>query len=180
MREHSLKRAEWIQSVISEQESPLLGYAMRLLGDLDRARDVVQDTLLKLCSEDPNRLLDRVRPWLFTVCRNRAIDELRRDQRFDRLEDAGLDDKPDDGPEPVVILEHQQAVRNVLRQLGDLPRNQQEVIRLKFIEEFSYEEISQITGLSVTNVGFLIHSGLKTIRLEFQKSDQTPALRRIK
>ena len=101
----------------------------------------------------------------------------RAENRTDQADDPA---QPDDGPEPVVMLEHQQAVKNVLRQLGNLPRNQQEVIRLKFIEEFSYEEISQITGLSVTNVGFLIHSGLKTIRLELQKSDRTPALRRIK
>ena len=39
-----------------------------------------------------------------------------------------------------------------------------EVIRLKFQSGFSYREISRISGHSVSNVGFLIHTGLKTIR----------------
>jgi RNA polymerase sigma-70 factor (ECF subfamily) len=52
----------------------------------------------------------------------------------------------------------------VLRVLDMIPENQQEVIRLKFQNGFSYREISGVTGLSVTNVGFLIHTGLKSIR----------------
>ena len=42
--------------------------------------------------------------------------------------------------------------------------NQQEVIRLKFQDDLSYREISRITTLSVSNVGFLIHTGIKTLR----------------
>jgi RNA polymerase sigma-70 factor (ECF subfamily) len=60
--------------------------------------------------------------------------------------------------------------------LNTLPANQQEVIRLKFQGDLSYLEISRITSLSVSNVGFLIHTGLKTIR---EKATQ-PALRRVK
>ena len=48
--------------------------------------------------------------------------------------------------------------------LARLPENQQEVIRLKFQQGLSYKEISSVTGLSVTNVGFLIHTGLKRLR----------------
>ena len=48
--------------------------------------------------------------------------------------------------------------------LEQLPGNQQEVIRLKFQNGLSYREISGITGLSVSNVGVLIHYGLKAIR----------------
>jgi RNA polymerase sigma-70 factor (ECF subfamily) len=45
-----------------------------------------------------------------------------------------------------------------------LPDNQQEVIRLKVQNGLSYREISEVTGLSVSNVGFLLHKGIKTIR----------------
>ena len=51
-----------------------------------------------------------------------------------------------------------------MRALDDLPANQQEVIRLKFQNDLSYREISRITKLSESNVGFLIHTGLKTLR----------------
>ena len=52
----------------------------------------------------------------------------------------------------------------ILRLLETLPSNQQEVIRLRFQNDFSYREISAVTDLSVSNVGFLIHTGLKAIR----------------
>jgi len=52
----------------------------------------------------------------------------------------------------------------VLKMLARLPENQQEVIRLKFQHQMSYREISRITGHSESNVGFLIHRGIKSIR----------------
>jgi RNA polymerase sigma-70 factor (ECF subfamily) len=52
----------------------------------------------------------------------------------------------------------------VLRLIGRLPHNQQEVVRLKFQNGFSYQEISRITDLSVTNVGFILHTAIKALR----------------
>ena len=51
--------------------------------------------------------------------------------------------------------------------IDHLPANQQEVVRLKFQNGFSYKEISQITALSVSNVGFLIHTAVARLRTEF-------------
>ena len=73
--------AQWIVSALARYEAPLLRYASRLLGDVDRARDVVQDTFLKLCREDPTRLDGHLAQWLFTVCRNRALDIQRKEGR---------------------------------------------------------------------------------------------------
>ena len=69
-----------------------------------------------------------------------------------------------DSPDPSVSMEQAQTLGSALRILETLPASQQEVMRLKFQNELSYKEISQVTGLSVTNVGFLIHAGLRTIR----------------
>ncbi len=48
--------------------------------------------------------------------------------------------------------------------MDHLSENQREVIRLKFQNDLSYKEIADITRLSVTNVGFLLHTGLKKLR----------------
>ena len=45
-----------------------------------------------------------------------------------------------------------------------LPNNQQEVVRLKFQNGMSYKEIAAVTELSVSNVGFLLHTALDTLR----------------
>jgi RNA polymerase sigma-70 factor (ECF subfamily) len=52
----------------------------------------------------------------------------------------------------------------VLQTFRRLPVNQAEVLRLKFQNDLSYQEIADITGLSASNVGFLIHTGLKRLR----------------
>lgn len=71
---------DWVNAAMREHEAALLRYAARITGDADLARDVAQDVFLRLCGEDPATLNGRLRPWLYTVCRNRAI-ELRRKRK---------------------------------------------------------------------------------------------------
>jgi len=51
-----------------------------------------------------------------------------------------------------------------LETFAELPENQQEVLRLKFQEQLSYKEISEVTGFPVTNVRYLLHISLKRVR----------------
>jgi RNA polymerase sigma factor (sigma-70 family) len=155
---------EWIRSAVAKFEGPLTLYASRLLGDADRARDVVQDTFLKLCRQEDAALRDRLAEWLFTVCRNRALDVLRKEGRMTRLSDEHTSACASEDPGPAERLETRECAAQVLKALDNLPPSQREVIRLKFQNGFSYREISRISGHSVSNVGFLIHTGLKTIR----------------
>jgi RNA polymerase sigma-70 factor (ECF subfamily) len=91
-------------------------------------------------------------------------------------------ERSSDNPDPSVSMEQTETLGSALKILETLPASQQEVIRLKFQNELSYKEISQVTGLSVTNVGFLIHAGLKTIRQNMlARTDANfKVLRRIK
>jgi RNA polymerase sigma-70 factor (ECF subfamily) len=167
---------DWIASVLDEYERPLTRYAAHILKDAERAREVVQDTFLKLCRQDRSRLRDHLAQWLYSVCRNRALDVLRKEKRMTALGEAQLN-LPARGPEISSVMEMEEQVSGVMSILRALPVNQQEVIRLKFQGDLSYQQISQITKLSVSNVGFLIHTGLKTIR---EKSQSGQAQRRAK
>src|SRR5713226_5175292 len=72
--------ADWIRSILDMYEGPLIRYAAAIVGDIERARDVVQDTFLRLCAQkDLLRFGDHLAPWLFTVCRNRAFDLRRKE-----------------------------------------------------------------------------------------------------
>ena len=84
------------------------------------------------------------------------------------------------GPELSRGLEQKEQLAEVLSLLGALPANQQEVLRLKFHSDLSYLEISRITNLTVSNVGFLIHTGLKTIREGIQTQPSWKVVRRVK
>ena len=69
-------------------------------------------------------------------------------------------------PAPVALAERNDSAAQVLGLVERLPANQQEVIRLKFQSGLSYREISRVTGLTVSHVGVLIHTGLKSIRIK--------------
>ena len=65
---------------------------------------------------------------------------------------------------PDEMLEQRETEDRAIALLDRLPETQQEVIRLKFQNELSYREIADITGHSVSNVGFLLHTGIKRLR----------------
>lgn len=157
-------REQFIERALAEYESPLIGYAYGFVRDLDRARDVVQDTFIRLCRQDVEKVRDGLKSWLFTVCRNRALDILRKEKRLGELSDelqAGLtagDASPDEA------FDREERLEEVMRYLDRLSENQRTVILLKFRDGLSYKEISEKTGLTGGNVGFLIHAGLKRLR----------------
>ncbi|MCA1685088.1 MAG: sigma-70 family RNA polymerase sigma factor [Planctomycetia bacterium] len=154
----------WVRRAVERYEGPLTLYAARLLGDADAARDVVQETFLRLCSQDRAAIDPRLAEWLFTVCRNRALDVLRKESRMTRLSEEHVQRCLSTAPGPADVAERRELSARVMDLLESLPTNQREVIRLKFQNGFSYQEISRISGHSVSNVGFLIHAGMKTLR----------------
>lgn len=169
---------QWLSGLLERYEAPLVRYAARLTGDAERARDVVQDVFIRLCAQDAASLDGRVAEWLYTVCRNRAIDVRRRELRMSPTaaavvvesrevveSRAGVESSPADA------LETRETASRMLTLLATLPDNQQEVVRLKFQSGLSYKQIAAVTSLSVSNVGFLIHTALKAIRARMGDAD---------
>ena len=156
--------ADWITSLLVEHEARLLRYAKRLTGDAERARDAVQETFLRLCSEEQQAIRGHEAAWLFRVCRHRALDAGRKEARMRALHPDAADACTTSEQPPDETLQRKEAQCEVLSTLATLPQREQEVVRLKFQEQMSYRQISEVTGLSVSNVGFLIHTAIKKIR----------------
>jgi len=74
MTNSGAERLERIRSAIDLYQGRLIAFAARITGDWESARDVVQDTFLRLCREDLDAIADHLPAWLFRVCRNRALD----------------------------------------------------------------------------------------------------------
>ncbi len=161
-------KSTWIEAALDRYESRLVRYAAWILGDVEPAREVVQETFLRLCKENPSNLTGHLAQWLFTVCRNLSFDVRKKENRMRPLEDSDAAGRAADSP--LQNLDQAEAMSQVVRIMERLPKNQREVLRLKFQEELSYKEISAITNLSVTNVGFLIHTAIKTLRKEILRN----------
>jgi RNA polymerase sigma factor (sigma-70 family) len=153
-----------MRTAIDAHQGRLIRFATRITGDLESARDVVQDTFLRLCRENPDDVADHLAAWLFRVCRNRALDVRKKERPLRPLEGVVSDALPERRPGPEGVLEQSEQSRAMLAALDTLPAPQQEVLRLRFLDELSYKEISAVTGHSVGNVGFLVHTGVKTLR----------------
>ena len=176
-------------ALLDRYERPLIRYACSIVGDLDSARDVVQETFIKVAQEkmrsadggvrnedrDSEKVNGESPPmphsalriphsetWLFTVTRHGALDHLRKQRRIIPM--PLPDDRPSGEPGPAATLERREAATSLFRLLDALSPNQREVIRLKFQNDLSYREIADVTKLSVTNIGFLLHTGLKKLR----------------
>jgi RNA polymerase sigma factor (sigma-70 family) len=158
-------RLEWIGAAIDQYQGRLIRFASRITGDVESARDVVQDTFLRLCREDLDRVRDHLPAWLFRVCRNRALDVRKKERPLQALDDDdGTSAVEEPGAGPHARLEKDDDARRLLTAVGTLPAAQQEALRLRFQEELSYKEISAVTGHPIGSVGFLIHAGIKQLR----------------
>jgi len=164
-------RRDWIGSAIDQYQGRLIRFASRITGDVESARDVVQDTFLRLCREDLDLIRDHLPAWLFRVCRNRALDVRKKEGPLQALDDDGTAALEEPGAGPHARLEQDDDARRVRVALGLLPAAQQEVLRLRFQEELSYKEISGVTGHSVGSVGFLIHDGIKKLRARLRPEE---------
>lgn len=158
----SSRDARWIRAAVEQYERPLTAYAANLVGDVDRARDIVQDTFLKLWTADQASVDGHLAAWLYRVCRNRALDVCRKEDRMTTLEseqlefrESGRSRRDPDPPEEFGA---------VMAELACLPQKQQEAVRLKFQGGLSYQEIATVMDITANHVGVLIHTALKAIR----------------
>ena len=161
-----------LEMLVRRFELPLLQYATRITGDRERARDIVQETFVQFQRTAREQTDASPAKWLFTVCRNRALNVCRKERRMLFLDDDVMATRPALEPAPFEQLEQKEAGDFLLRIIATLPARQQEVLQLKFQNDLSYQEISEITKLSVSNVGVLIHTALKTLRAKFASASR--------
>lgn len=157
---------QWIESLVDRFERPLLAYACRLLaGDHARAQDAVQETFLrflKLRLEEQKQIESRIAAWLFAVCRSRVIDMQRSPgHAMNSTEHMPL---VDPSPDASQLAESAEQTSRLVALVETLSPRQQEVLRLRLQAELSYREIAEITGLTVSNVGFHLHAAVRSLR----------------
>lgn len=140
-------------------------YVARLVGDTDTARDIVQEAFLRLVQKGPADA-EHARAWLYTVARNLAFDGRRKERR---VVEPNLSE-PTGAKSPAELLELRQESHRLLAFVEALPANQREVVRLKFQAGLSYKEIAEVTRLSVSNVGFLLHVAMKALKERMQEA----------
>lgn len=172
--ETSAQSPETIEELFAALESPLLGYALRLCGGREVAEDLVQEAFMKLHVQfaevrEPQR-------WLYRTVHNLALNHRRDSAKIIPLlpqsdqPDAPVLDTADPQPLPDEEIVRLEGIGLVRLTLESLDARSQELIRLKFTEDLSYQQISERTGLKTGHVGYLLHHALKTIAAELART----------
>ena len=169
---------ETIEELFAALESPLLGYALRYTGDPGQAEDVVQEAFMKLHAQFES--VEKPRPWLYRTVRNLALNRRRDAQKTVSLE-SPVENESSAGMDPAdpALLPDEQIIRLegiglVRLSLEALDERSRELIRLKFHEDLSYQEIAERMKLKSGHVGYLLHRAVKAIGAELSKSGVIP------
>ena len=169
---------ETIEALFDDLESPLLGYALRLIAEREVAEDLVQEAFMKLHAQ-----FDAVREprrWLYRTVHNLALNHRRDSAKLIPLQpQTGEGDPPaveitDPQPLPDQQIARLESIGLVRLSLAALDGRSRELIRLKFNEDLSYAQISERTGLKTGHIGYLLHHALKAIAAELAKTGVVP------
>ncbi|SDC76872.1 RNA polymerase sigma factor SigW [Shouchella lonarensis] len=145
----------------------------RLVGHAQEAQDISQETFLRVYMNlDKYDLTKKFSTWLFRVATNAAIDRLRRRKPDIYLQDKikGTDDltyesqltSSEDLPEQQVVKMEQQAW--IQAEINQLPVKYRTIIVLKYLEDLSLKEISEIMDMPIATVKTRVHRGREALR----------------
>jgi RNA polymerase sigma factor (sigma-70 family) len=147
-------------AVYDRHHRPLLSFCRQLLGDHAEAEDVVQHAFLAayndLISSEKAILL---RPWLFTIARNRCLSVLRarRERPWAEVEHAVADG-------PAAEVQRRQELRDLLRDLRDLPADQSRALVLAEFDALSHQEIAEQIGVPREKVKALVFQARESLQ----------------
>lgn len=145
-----------IVALFEAEESPLLRFAIGLVGRRSVAEELVQETFLRLHPVWGE--VENPRGWLYRSLRNLALNHLRDHPAESELTEstAATEEKL-----PAEILGRNEAVGMVRLLLAEMSDEDRRLVELKYRDDLKYQEISRRTGLSVGNVGYRLHHVLK-------------------
>jgi RNA polymerase sigma-70 factor (ECF subfamily) len=167
--------AESLGVLVSRWETPLFRFVSRMLDRPDDARDVCQETFLRILDKaDAFRDGARFSTWMYQIALNLCRDQSRRRRRWGRLilaSSAADDEKPKEHPAPETVetspsaaLEQTQRRAAVRRALSGLPHEQREVLLLKEYEGLKFREIADVLGVPESTVKSRMYAGLDAMR----------------
>jgi len=159
--------------LVNRYRDRLMNFIYRFVNDMEKAEDIVQDTLMKLYTHKHYyRDLAKFSTWIYTIAGNLAKTELRRKKRHKvtNLSHMSKDEKeyqlPSVEPETDDTVQGHFAEKEIQKAIQELPLHFRTVVIMRDIQELSYEEISKIVDVPLGTV----KSRINRARLQLQQS----------
>ena len=160
------------EALVHRYSRPLYHFAYRFVGNAEDAHDVAQAVFLQLYAHLPAVKLDRsLRPWVFQIARNKAIDILRARRQtlfsdLERGEDelSPLEQLPDLRPLPEALFEHADLQRILGEAIRHLPPRYREVVALRYTTDLTFKEMGEVLGMPENTVKTLFQRAKARLR----------------
>jgi len=156
--------------LLKQHERPLYVYVAGFIGSASQAFDVVQESFESAVRNVGNLRDDaKFASWLFGIAHQKCIQHWRRKQRSEAVfADQGGEDMPcPEGVEfedPFSLLVRRESERAFLACVDRLPESQRVIVLLRILEEFSLQEIADITGVPLGTVKSRLHHATRALR----------------
>lgn len=157
--------------LVKRYKDPLMNFVFRFVGDRDVCSDIVQDTMIKFyLKKDSYKSIAKFSTWIYTIAGNLAKNELKRRNRrriytlSNTDEDMQIQVEDKEFVAPDRLADNKIKNDMVQKALLKVKPVYREVVILRDLQEFSYEEIAEITGLTIGTVKSRINRGRKQLQ----------------
>ncbi len=160
-----------LKGVVEQFQAPLIRYAARMLRDPETAKDVVQESFIKylrVSQKKESGEIENVQAWLYRITRNGCLDRIKSGRAAYEVRMSEEFEHGDPAPGPDHQLERDEIMKIVRKKISQLPDKEREIVVLKMEHGKSYKDIAEIMELSVTNVGFILHTAMKKLSAELK------------
>ena len=150
--------------LVKRYKDRLLNFVLRYFNNVEQAEDVVQDTLIKLYTQASYyKNVAKFSTWIFTIAKNNALTELRKNKRkkTDSLwtEDGQIIDINSKEESLDSKVQNEIAIDQLNKFLDEIPENFRMAVVLRDFQELSYEEISKILEIPIGTIKSRINRG---------------------
>lgn len=153
-------------TLFDRYRAPVYNFARTMLGRMDGADDVLQETFLAVArTAQRYQPRGRFRPWLFRITRNLCLNRIESDRLRRRVMSPGgpVPEPPAAGPTPAQQAERCEQMAELRRRIAELPERQREAIVLYAFEQMSYRDIGETLGVPLNTVKTLVHRARATL-----------------
>ncbi len=167
--------------LLNRHQNKIYSYIYSMVGNQEIANDIFQETFTKVITKMDDTYNEQGKwiAWVMRIAHNATIDHIRKRKRFvdvnaatddnnydfyDRLEDEGAPSAQDD-------LEFGEAKSSLMKHIGNLPKEQREVVMLRHYYEMSFKEIAELTNVSINTALGRMRYALINLRKLFDKEN---------
>lgn len=166
-REGNAERA--FGELVASYSERLYWHLRRFTNSHEDADDLLQDTFVKIWSSLPSfRDESRLYTWAYRIATNEALNYIRKNKWKALLQREDLETVMEQKIDDDAYFDGNELQRELMKAIGRLPEKQKLVFNLRYFDELSYEDISEITGTSVGALKASYHFAYNKIKEELQ------------